>query len=182
MLRLRSHPLLLTMTGCKFAGGQRWAILCDFTIINTCMLAVWVCVDSKKEELTLPQKNSLCKDATLTPAVCRSFCSRWLLRSPPPQLEWGIQRYSSISCVRTRFQTLRPAWGTAARPPDTSRRTQPGSRSGEHRRLWRTPAERKTYADITHTSVREEFDFCLGTKNYFYYYLIWYILCLPFWV
>lgn len=171
MLWLCSQPLLLALTGCKFARWQRWATLCDIITINTYMLAVRVSLDGEKGGLMLPifipQKNSLCKDATLTPAVCRSFCSRWLLRSPPQQPEWGNQRCSSTSCVRTRSQILRPAWGTAARPLDTSRRMQPGSRSGEHQRLWSTPAERKTHADIVHTSVRKEFDFCLVTKNNF---------------
>lgn len=97
---------------------------------------------------------NLCRYATLTLCVCRSSCSRWLPRCPPPQLGWGTRRCSSTSCGRTRSQTPRPAWGTAAHPPDTSRRTQPGSRSGGCRRWWSTPADRRTHAGIRHKGKR----------------------------
>lgn len=157
MLRLCSHHLLLEVTGCKFAMEQRWTVLCDITLH-----AVWVCLDGEKRRTNAPdflshikkKKKSLWREVTLTPAVCRSFYSRWLLKCPPPQPGWGTRRCSSTSCGRTRSQTPRPAWGTAAHPPDTSRRTWPGSRSGGCRRWWSTPADRKTHTEVTHKHKR----------------------------
>lgn len=46
-------PLLLEVTGCKFAKGQRWAALCDITIIITYMHAVWVCLHGEGGRLML---------------------------------------------------------------------------------------------------------------------------------
>lgn len=98
-----------------------------------------------KEEETL---------SALTLAACRSFCSQWLQRCPPPQLGWGTQRHSSTSSVRTRSRTPRPSWGTAAHPPDTSRRRQPGSRSGEYQQWWSTPTKGEGHVKILDTKVK----------------------------
>ena len=45
--------LLLEVTGCKFAREQRWATLCDITIISTYMHAVWACLYGEEGGLML---------------------------------------------------------------------------------------------------------------------------------
>ncbi len=71
---LCSRPLLLAVTGCKFARGQRWTTPCDITIISTYMHTVWICLDREKGGLMLriffPQKKNLRKDKPHLRPLC----------------------------------------------------------------------------------------------------------------
>lgn len=161
MLFLCLQPPLSAVTGCKFAMGRRWTTPCDITVISTelHMHAVWVCLSREVHDFCFyifsvqSQEKGFSEGGELTPAAFRSSCSRWLQRCQQRPQGRGSLRGNNTFCVRTRSQRPRPAWGIAARPPNTSRWTQPENKSGGLRQWWSTPAEKETHKGVAHKRI-----------------------------
>lgn len=92
----------------------------------------------------LQKPNITLQSDSLTLSWCRSFCSRWLPKSPPPQWETDSRMRNNTFAGRIRSQRPPRAWGTAERLPNTSRQTPPRRRNEELQRSRSTRSDQKT--------------------------------------